>query len=189
LCGEYTAQGHASVFSKDFTAYAYIYGGNVVCEYCAGMLKHKPFRTRSWVATTAGVEFIESGDGRLRLREVLLDPPEPPFAIYITRNHQRQGWLTLMRYVSLSRERFYVGNDWLDAPAYIVRAEFAGLLAEAEPLLQRKVPRSVLLGESSPSPALVKKALLEGWMREFRSAMERAGDPAWEVAVYVGRAG
>ena len=187
LCGEHTEHGLARLFSKDFTAYAYIYGGNVVCQYCAGMLLHKPFRTRSWIATTGGVEYIESGDGRLKLREALLHPPEPPFAIYISRNHQRQGWLTLMRRVSLSRDRFYVGNDWLDSPAYIVRDQFVLLLSEAEAMLARKVPRSVLLRESEPSVQLVKRAVQERWMGQLQRAMERAGDPAWEVAVYVGR--
>jgi CRISPR type IV-associated protein Csf1 len=152
------------------------------------MLQHKPFRTRSWIATTNGVEYIESGDGRLKLREALLDPPKPPFAIYVTRNHQRQGWLTLMRRVSLSRDRFYVGNDLLDSPAYIVRDRFVQLLGEAEAMLARKVPRSVLLREAEPTVQLVKRALQEGWMEQLQRAMERAGDPAWEVAVYVGRA-
>lgn len=108
------------------------------------------------------MRFSEPGEGKSWIREVLLDPPEPPFALYLTRGGKRQGWLTLIRYVSWSRERYWVGTDWLERPVQLDRCWVHQVAPLAARLRERKVPVASMLSGSFP-PHVWKQALRGGW--------------------------
>jgi len=183
LCGEETATGHREPPSDAFTAWASVYGGSVLCGHCYAVLHDRRFRARSWLATQQGVRFAESGEGRSWLRDALISPPEPPFALYLTRAGKKQGWISLIRYVSQSRDRFWVGTDWLDRPVQIDRAWVITQLPLLDRLAAHKVGKTALM-EGIFSPTVWKRAIREGWTSDLQEAQVLAGDPRWEVVVY-----
>lgn len=184
LCGRDTDRGHREPPSDAFTAWATVYSGSVLCERCYPVLHDRRFRARSWLATAAGVRFTEPGEDRRWLLETLLDPPEPPFALYLTRAGKKQGWISLVRYVSTSRERYWVGTDWLDRPVNLCRSWVHAVAPLVGELRRRRVPRTALVTGVFP-PAVWKRAYREGWTRDLERAARLAGDPRWEVIVHV----
>lgn len=180
LCGASTDTGYNMPFSEKFTQYSTLYDGDCVCQYCYAFLKEQGFRRRSWVATESTVVFLK----RSELMHYLLTPPNPPFAIYITQSGQRMGWLSNIRAVSYSQQRFYILTDFVDTvfvndiKAVHVRAKLVTQLRE------RKVPKGQLrTGEYSMST--YKKAMNGGWENLLDIAREYAGEQLWEVLVYV----
>lgn len=71
-------RGHlvSDVVSHTFTDTDFVrWGGNSICEACMFCLKTKHLRTRSTLATLAGL----TQPLRQEWRDILLDPPEPPW--------------------------------------------------------------------------------------------------------------
>lgn len=190
ICGEDTDSGHAGPPSDRFTAWAACTAGAVVCGYCWAMLKDQRFRSRSWVATLEGVNFELS---RADLRRALVEPPEPPFAVYVTFGGKKQGWLSLMRRVSTSRRWYWIGTDIWDfpVPADVTAVRrFTDLVDE---LRSRDVPRWLLQADPSVLPRnhrlvhlkTIERAAREGWLERLEIARRERGNPLWEVVVRV----
>jgi len=183
LCGQETNAGHPGAPSDSFTAWSSVYAGSVICEYCWPLIHDRRFRSRSWLATPGQVRFVEPGEDRSWLRDVLLDPPAPPFALYLTRNGKKQGWIPLLRYVSHSRDRFWVGTDWTDRPVYCDRLWLAQHVVLLDRLADRGVPRTqMLFGHFAPR--VWRAAIQDGWTSDLEAVQQLAGDPQWEVLVY-----
>jgi hypothetical protein len=183
LCGQDTSAGHPGAPSESFTAWSSVYSGSVICEYCWPLVHDRRFRSRSWIATAGQVRFVEPGEDRSWLRDVLLDPPAPPFALYLTRNGKKQGWIPLLRYVSHSRERFWVGTDWTDRPVYCDRLWLVQQVELLDRLAERGVPRTQLLAGRF-APRVWRSAIQGGWTSDLEAVQRLAGDPQWEVLVY-----
>ncbi len=182
ICGTQTESGWAQAPSEAFTAWASVYGGNVMCPACRPLVKRGEFRHRSWLATQAGVEFTEKGK-REFIWQALLSPPEPPFAIYLTRAGQKQGALGLLRYVSESQERYWVGVEWLDRPVLMEREVAIAHAELVEKLRARKLPKAVLLSGQYGANHY-KRALEEDWIEDLDEARRWVGNPQWEVIIH-----
>lgn len=91
ICATETDHGQRRAPSDAFTAWAACAVGDVLCPSCAATLGWRDVRMFPWLATPDGVRFVGRGD-RGWMWDVLIDPPEPPFAIYITQGGQKQGW-------------------------------------------------------------------------------------------------
>jgi len=181
VCGLETESGHTRQPSESFNAWDLVRGG-FFCEWCWGMLKHRPIRLHSWVATTDEARFF-SGPELPELARVLFDPPVPCVA-YISRSHRKQAWVALGRRVSTDRHRLWIATDWTGT--VMVDGSDPTPLELAEALLARGVRRSTLR-TGRPTPAECEKALRGGWMQDLQEALARAGDPVWEVWVHVAR--
>lgn len=181
LCGNETDQGHRRAPSSSFTAYADCSTGAVICPACMAALSHWDCRGRSWLVTMDRFRPVTKDD-KLILRDALLDPPEPPYAIYVTHGRQKQSWITLARRVSTSRSIAIVGTDWTDGPVR-VDVTFA---RKHDPLLrrlrERKLPKAALRANAL-SPATWSRAIQEGWDDDLWQTNELAGDPRWEVMI------
>ena len=179
LCGTDTDAGHRRAPSSSFTAYADCVAGDVLCEHCFACLSHWDCRGRSWLVTRDAFVPQTQESGPI-LRDALLDPPAPPYALYVTRGRQKQGWISLNRVVSPSRAAAMVGTDWTDRPVRIAVA----WARQTDPLIRRlrarKAPKAVLR-EGAFSPATWSRAISEGWDADLWAATRLAGDPRWEV--------
>lgn len=180
ICAEVTTQGWAEVPSDTFTAWQQLYAGDVICEYCWAMLKDRRFRSRSWWATRDGLRFVD-GD-RSWWWWWLREPPEPPFACYLTAGRQKQGWVAGVRYVATSRDRYPVLTDWTDRPVWMSRSWLADVAPLADRLRQRGLSRPAL--RAGPSPRVVLRAHAEGWDTDLRALEAHLRDPRWEVCAY-----
>ena len=119
-----------SKIPKTFTDwnYAYQVPSPVICEYCYSFLKNENVRRRSWVITQGNLRFLD----RKQVLHVLLEPPQPPFAIYVALKGKKHGWLRLLHKIATNKEQYYIAID--DTLLYIDRTrlrQYVKLLQEA----------------------------------------------------------
>lgn len=185
ICGLPTERGQRRAPSDAFTAWASCGQGDVLCPDCAATLSWRDVRMFSWLATPDGVRFEGRGD-RGWLWDVLADPPEPPYAIYITRGGQKQGWISGVRMVATSRERTPILTDWTDRPIMLTRADWRRYAPLVERLRGYGIGRNaVLTGEFTSNQW--SKALTGGYAADLVEAQTYAGDPRWEAISHVSR--
>jgi len=178
-CGRQTARGVPARLPDTFTAAYKLYNGSTLCECCAPLFKERSFRNRSWVASQTEFRYIQRGEWLTTLTE----PPEPPFAIYLTLGGQKYGYLPLIRRISTNRDRYWLATDWQESPLLIHRAQLAELIPIAQQLRARGVPKTQLL-TAQFSPTIVAKAIKEGWEALLGTIEQLGGNPTWEVTVY-----
>lgn len=179
VCGQKTNEGHKPCFSDNFTGYSYLTHGDCMCPYCYMFFKDQSFRKKSWVATSEGVKFLK----RLECKDVILNPPEPPFFLYITQTGQRQGWLSAMKLINYNKEKFYISTDWVGH--FLVNMLEVNYIDSLLRILRKeKVSKTaLLLGDYNLK--LYRKAMEEGWDRLLGEAKNQIKNPLWEVMVYV----
>lgn len=181
VCGAETDTGHKNILSGSFTGYQYFNNGNVGCEYCYPFFKEGKFRRSSWVATSAGVEFMKAVD----CYSHIINPPQPPFAIYITRAGKKQGWLAGLYAVNYSRDRFIIMTDF--AGCFMATREDAlEMDGVIRPLLEKGVNKGVLLS-GNPGMHAYAKAMKEGYSELLDAIGGHIKKPLWEVLVNVAR--
>jgi len=171
VCAQTTEKGHPVEFSKNFTAWNLLQQGNCVCEYCYTILKNQEYRRKSWVASMQGIRFLN----RTEILPVLINPPEPPFAIYITKTGKKQGFLHLINRVNYSKTNYLIAFD--DQLIHVnleqVR-EMAKIVKEARKL---KFSKTELLGD-------IKVKHFEHYDLCCK-ILRYVKNPLWEVVVYV----
>lgn len=174
LCGQYTETGHPPKLLDSFTAYERIMGGDAICPYCNHMYTEQLYRKQSWVVSETEFRTLK----RDNIKPLLLNPPEPPFTIYLTQTWKKQGWLNLINRSNGSRSYYVVGMDydmiWVDASVL-------------ERYL-RDIDRWLELG-------LIKSELSTGNIRnkmygtvpieDIIEIKNRVGNPLWNLAVYI----
>lgn len=180
LCGE-EGTGNKPKFSSSFTGYNSLFRGEIMCGTCQAFMARRDLRMSCWVATAADpvktVKFKEA-------RPVLTEPPEPPFAIYLTRSYKRQGWLGQIRQgVNYSADRFRVITDWVGC-VKMTTAQNAEMLLIVERLRKIKTRKAELLS-GDYGVARWKKIMETGLEADAVKACALAKTPAWEVCVHV----
>ncbi len=98
----------------------------VICKACAFCLSYRELRNYSIVATPISLKHPI----RAELRDMLLDPPEPPFAICAAVSGQK--WLHIKADVAYSRDYYPVQME--DTPVLVKPATLAGILEPVEEL-------------------------------------------------------
>lgn len=73
-----------------------------ICEPCAYMFVLPKLRQSSWVATAAEMSWLKRED----IWGVLWNPPEPPFATYITTSYKKHG--SFKSRVNHSHQSYYI---------------------------------------------------------------------------------
>lgn len=175
----------------------------------------KLYRSNAWYASEAGIGVIrfpkkEKKEGEEQHvardlssvfslpertpRSILLEPPEPPFVVSLTRSYKKPTWQALMRLnggVATSRGHFPVGCDY--ECVYI----YAEKLREDLAIIDR-----LRTDPSRPGKILLSKAELEsgkvgasGVAKLMEAGFDvaatladlarRANDPGWGLAVFV----
>ena len=130
LCGCPTRHGHPRkrVIKPTFTDgnRARAPWSDVVCEHCAWALSYKSLLNYSILATKEGLLH----PSRAEVREVLLNPPEPPFVLCAATSGQR--WLHFKGAIAHSKARF--GVRFEDVPVWVAPESFRALLESIEEL-------------------------------------------------------
>lgn len=181
ICGETTDTGHHKPPSDGFTAWATCVAGDVVCGGCWALLHDPRLRRYSWCASREGLQLVTK-ETRPEMYALLVSPPEPPFAWYLTQGGQKQSWLELTRRISDSRERFWVATDWAVRPVLVTTAR----LSELSPLLLRMRDRKVsktALQTGGYRMSHYKSAAEGGWEDNLAACRVLVGDPTWEVMI------
>jgi len=169
VCGR-EGGGHKSKFSSNFTAYSLLQAGNMICPRCYTLLHDQKYRRTSWVLSEKGYQQLK----RNEVIKTLLNPPEPPFAIYLTRTGKKQGYLHLVDRVSWDRENYFIAFD--DQLIPVIRSELEEMAEIARKARELKFSKSELRGDIKVKH--FEHRDLCGKILEF------AGNPLWEVVVW-----
>ncbi|MFZ5986369.1 MAG: hypothetical protein ACOYWZ_04475 [Bacillota bacterium] len=179
VCGNSTETGHPYPFSDNFSGYSYLFNGDCTCPYCYEFFKAKNLRMKSWIVDMEGIKFVK----RLEFREYILNPLSPPFGMYLTKGGKKQGWLSGLKYVNRSREKFYVMTDFVDT-VFIEKKEAIKMDGIITRLREKKVGKTQLLsGEFNPIN--YRKAMQEGWLYLLEEARKNIRKPLWEIMIYI----
>jgi hypothetical protein len=222
FCGE-DAMGLMPEISDSFTNANICSGGTIICPDCnyinraeipgAKQSAGKLYRSNMWYATEGGIGVIrfpkkELKEGQepardlsaiFRLpertpRSILVDPPEPPFAIFLTRSWKKPGWQTMLRAnggVATSRDLFLVGFDY--EVIYVDRAKLHLDLSyidmlRADPakpgkiLLTKGELESGKIGAGAVARMIDARMDVAAIVGDLR---KRSNNPGWALAVYV----
>jgi len=180
VCG-WKGKGFDFSFSDNFVGWGFMKAGNGLCPSCYQFFKNQDIRKKHFLATTNGIQFLKK-EG---IRQVLNDLPEPPFFLYITQSHQKQGWIGDLNKVSMSREHFYISTDFTESAIFTSKAEVDTLFKLYDEALE------LGLSKTEMSTGVFKitsyqKAEKQGKMELLNRVQEKAHMPIWEVIVYVG---
>jgi hypothetical protein len=179
VCGQQTLTGYKLPFSDNFTGYSYLSHGDLTCPRCYTFFKTPEFRRKSWIASQDGVLYLK----RLECRQHILNPPTPPFFLYITKTGQRQGWLSALKLMNYSQGRFYISTDWV-GHFLVERSEALIMATQIAFLREREISKTTLL-TGNPSMKQYRLAIEGGWEGEFGKIRKYVKQPLWEVMVYV----
>ena len=155
----------SDVISHTFTDTDFIrWGGNSICEACMFCLKTKHLRTRSTLATLSGL----TQPMRQEWRDILLDPPEPPWVGAIAISGKKH--VSFKAQVNLTNHAPIVSVEMMPT-RYSVR-QLGEDLAVIEELLQSFTRQEVETGSYSQHRikqfGLIRLAELEQQVTEMR---------------------
>lgn len=179
-CGQNTTKGLPINFSNNFTGYSWLVAGNCLCPWCHEVFTRPELRRSSWLATAAGATSLT----RDKVRDLLLEPPDPPWYLYIAKAGKKQSWLSAARAINRSRETYRLSAEWQDMPINTTRQEVGDLFVLAEQLRQAKVSKSELISGQMRMTTW-QRAIDAGQQHLLRQAQAQARRPIWEVVVYV----
>lgn len=173
VCGRMTNKGHEIDYSANFTKWSLLQAGECICPNCYELTRNQDYRRSMWVATTEGITFFKKKD----MLEHVLNPPDPPFGMYLTRTWQKQGFFKLINKVNYSRESYFTA---LDMEVFHVDLGKAKTMAT--------------LGEKLRKKKVTKEELLTGNIRASRyaelplplieDAKSHANQKLWRLIVY-----
>lgn len=179
VCGKDTIEGKENPFSGTFTGYSYLTHGNCTCPHCYAFFKNPNFRKKSWIATNQGTNFIKKNE----CKNFILSPPKPPFFLYITKSHKRQGWLSALKYISYSKDKFYISTDWIGH--FLADKNKANIMIK----LIEELRRNKIMKKSLTSGVYTMKetrlSIENNYHDLIKKSKEYTKQQLWEVLVYV----
>ena len=111
FCSESVDNGYPlKVIPRTFTAWQWLQAGSCICERCYNFLKTPAVRRNSWIIrgnemTVDRIEFLE------KPLQTLLNPPDPPFRLYLTKQRRKHGWIRLIHNPALNRSFFLIAFE------------------------------------------------------------------------------
>lgn len=173
-CGFDSDKGHKPDFSANFLSWNIFQEGNILCEYCYTLCRSsQDYRRRSWTLSKKGIEFLKKEN----FTETILNPPEPPFAIYLTETGQKQGFLHLINRPNHSKKKYILAFDDKIINVDLSEANrFNQLISKAREL---KFTKTEL--RNSPSAHRWKEREL------CEQIIKYSKNPLWQVMVYASK--
>jgi len=174
VCGRSTDQGLEIDYSKRFTNWNLLQGGNCICPPCYELTRNQAYRRSMWVVNREAITFFKKKD----MLQHVMNPPDPPFAMYLTRTWKKQGFFKLINKVNYSREQYVTA---LDMQLIQVNREKAAEMKEtAETLRKRKITKTELTSGQFYSHRYdtLDLSLI------YKIQQEYVRNPSWELIVY-----
>lgn len=180
VCGRNTQYGYPVEFSDSFMNANLLQVGEVLCEFCNTAVHMKSLRTSMWMVTPEQMRFFKRDEAK----NIICNPPEPPFAIYITESYKKTGWqaMTARSAIAESRDVFPVGFDY--NIVIIHRQDFQKYLDTIRQLLDMQISKNELRS-GRLRISTIKRHGIE-WARDVTQYLSsRVDNPIWNLAVYI----
>lgn len=164
------------VISDNFTAWDRLGGGEVVCPECYHVYTDPTYRKRAWVVTSTTFDEVK----RENAKALLLNPPDPPFVIYLTQTWKVQGFVNLINRVQQSTTNYTIGLDYKLIEVNTSNlAEYCNIISE---ILEKKVTKTELQTGQFKAKSYEK---LGYDMELIEKIKQLAGNPLWDLAIFV----
>jgi CRISPR type IV-associated protein Csf1 len=151
--------------------------GEIICAKCLPVYKDHRFRNRHWVASTAGVRFLQKPE----IHEILRNPPCPPWALYITESHKKHGWIRGIYWITHNTSQFRVIHE--DSLVSGTSAQFISLLDICAALRSLKIPKKALA--KALQPLYLNRVMDAGIWDKYVETLPYVGTALHHVCLYI----
>ena len=184
ICQKHTTTGFKKKFSGTFTCADYISHGEVICPECQYLVKNSNEYRRTMFLLTED-ELIKFK--KKEAKEIVLNLPNKPFYIYLTKTWQKIGWIRMNEVYNENNKgeiNFLIDYD-------IVRVNL-DTLTETMKFIKRlrdlKIPKTVLETgnlEMHHYRKLTAKFGNQAARKILNKVKMNANDPVWDLALYL----
>ncbi len=158
--------------SDNFTSWNLLGAGDSLCASCERIFTNQNYRRKSWVRSNGLAEFHKPKE----MLPLLINPPEPPFYLYITASGQKQTYLQLFRKgANMNQNAFWIADE--DAGLlHVLPPRISELEAFAREAYEKLGQKKWKLIHGAPAHDWKQREICE------RIAQLR-GDPLWQLVV------
>jgi len=176
FCGKFFKNGHPNKLPENFMSHQFLQAGNGICSRCYAFLKSSEARRNSWIirGPEMRVELIETLENPLG---TLLNPPDTPFRLYLTRKKRKHGWIRLLLNPAMSRSLFWVAYE---EDLILVDTEKANKFHGLVERLREKGVKKSSLKLGIPIGEIRRRGIT---FQEVTKVRQKIGNPLWEVVV------
>ena len=184
ICQKHTTTGFKKKFSGTFTCADYISNGDVICPKCYYLVKNSNEYRRTMFLLTEK-ELIKFK--KKEAKEIVLNLPNEPFYIYLTKTWQKIGWIRMNEVYNTDNQseiNFLIDYD-------IVRTNTADLydmMDFIKQLRDLKIPKAVL-ETGNLEMHHYRKLIAEFGNQATRKILNKikmnANSPVWDLALYL----
>ena len=184
ICKKHTTTGFKKKFSGNFTCADYISNGDVICPKCYYLVKNSNEYRRTMFLLTED-ELIKFK--KKEAKEIVLNLPNKPFYIYLTKTWQKIGWIRMNEVYNTDNQseiNFLIDYD-------IVRTNTADLydmMDFIKQLRDLKIPKAVLETgnlEMHHYRKLTAKFGNQAARKILNKIKMNANSPVWDLALYL----
>ena len=184
ICKKHTTTGFKKKFSSNFTCADYISHGEVICPECQYLVKNSNEYRRTMFLLTED-ELIKFK--KKEAKEIVLNLPNKPFYIYLTKTWQKIGWIRMNEVYNTDNQseiNFLIDYD-------IVRTNTADLydmMDFIKQLRDLKIPKAVLETgnlEMHHYRKLTAKFGNQAARKILNKVKMNANGPVWDLALYL----
>ena len=184
ICKKHAENGFKKKFSGNFTCADYISYGEVICPECQYLVKNSNEYRRTMFLLTED-ELIKFK--KKEAKEIVLNLPNKPFYIYLTKTWQKIGWIRMNEVYNENNKgeiNFLIDYD-------IVRVNL-DILTETMELIKRlrdlKIPKTVLETGQLEMHHYRKLTAEFGNIAAriiLDNVKKNANNPVWDLALYL----
>ena len=184
ICQKHTTTGFKKKFSGTFTCADYISHGEVICPECQYLVKNSNEYRRTMFLLTED-ELIKFK--KKEAKEIVLNLPNKPFYIYLTKTWQKIGWIRMNEVYNENNKgeiNFLIDYD-------IVRVNL-DTLTETMEVIKRlrglKIPKTVLETGQLEMHHYRKLTAEFGNIAAriiLNNIKKNANNPIWDLALYL----
>ena len=184
ICKKHTENGFKKKFGSNFTCADYISNGDVICPKCYYLVKNSNEYRRTMFLLTED-ELIKFK--KKEAKDIVLNLPNKPFYIYLTKTWQKIGWIRMNEVYNTDNQseiNFLIDYD-------IVRTNTADLydmMDFIKQLRDLKIPKAVL-ETGNLEMHHYRKLITEFGNQAARKILNKikmnANSPVWDLALYL----
>ena len=184
ICHKHTTDGFKKKFGGNFTCADYVSTGDVICPECQYLVRNSNEYRRTMFLLTED-ELIKFK--KKEAKNIVLNLPNKPFYIYLTKTWQKIGWIRMNEVYNPNNTgeiKFLIDYDIVQAPLN----RLTRTMEFIKKIRELKIPKTVLeTGELEMHH--YRKMVAEYGAKTARKYLKKiknnARTPVWDLALYL----